>query len=212
MNSHSEDDLRSSIRELGKRPPRTSDLDLALNIRQTARRRWRNAGASAACFVALATIGVAAVTQAEKDAQNTPAAAEASAAASPACNSSPILDFASTRQVKASASAVTVCWWSNPSTGDPTQDAKSTLEAEQQLVGGEATELMNALRSADAKEPQCSIIDSPPPLVYEVLISTSAGVRSVSIPDEKCLGFALLDGPALSSDGVIKLIRALNFD
>jgi hypothetical protein len=123
-------------------------------------------------------------------------------------------DLAPSQQELASMSvvAMTVCKWTNPSTGDPRVDFESTLASETKVGQSAADELMAALTSADPLDPgsTCMMIDSPPPLTYNVRVQDKQGsLWGVSLASPSCLGFDLSGGRTYESGELLGLLGSL---
>ncbi|MCW2793130.1 MAG: hypothetical protein JWO76_2228, partial [Nocardioides sp.] len=90
---------------------------------------------------------------------------------------------------------VTLCRFTNPSTGDPNVDRTFELTDEAALSDDAVSAVQSAFAAARAAEPECFWIDSPPPVSVTVRLQDQAGrLWTVSVPLENCLGLDLGDG------------------
>ncbi|MCW2843017.1 MAG: hypothetical protein JWN22_933 [Nocardioides sp.] len=90
---------------------------------------------------------------------------------------------------------VTLCRFTNPSTGDANADRMFELTDEVALSDDEIAAVQSAFAVAEATGQECFRIDSPPPVSVTVRLQDRAGsLWSVSVPLETCLGLDLGDG------------------
>lgn len=89
-----------------------------------------------------------------------------------------------------------LCRYTNPSSGDPTRDARSALVMQVPLDGGDTAAVAAAVLDADPVASPCAMIDSPVPDQLVVVLSTTEGLRSLPVPFEPCLGVGLAANPA----------------
>lgn len=105
--------------------------------------------------------------------------------------------------------AARLCRLSNPSSGDAYLNWRYTLTDDLALSAYDTAAVIESLGAA-ADNPTCSMIDSPPPVTYLVLLrDEQGGTWRVTVPEEPCLGFHLGGGREYQSDAAPRLLRQL---
>ena len=100
-----------------------------------------------------------------------------------------------------------VCRWTNPDMFY--QGGESTLTDDVGLESGDIENVLDALVSAEQRHPECSMIDSLPPVEYTVVLQDDQGSSWViEVPEEACLGFRL-NGVSYSSSELTSLLGTL---